>query len=126
MKIRYGTLKRILREVAVSASVFKNNQTVHDPMDRPSIAKAVASIEEPFRRGIIMNLTLEARDSYDEASGDFDDSAQARINSIADKATEMLMANVHKSVQRAWAEAMKGVAHTGAEVAPESGKKVAA
>lgn len=109
MKIRYGTLKRILREVAISPSVFKNNQPIRDPMDKPTIAKAVASLEQPFRSGVEMNLVLEARDSYDEQSRELDDQAYDRIKEVAEKSTEMMMARVHKAVQGAWSEAMKGV-----------------
>ena len=123
MRIRVGTLRRILREVAISPSVFKNNQPVRDPMDKPTLAKAVAALEEPFRQGILMNLTLEARDSYDEQTRELDDQAYNRIKEVAGKATEMMMARVHKSVQGAWAEAMKGV--HGAEKPAAPAKAVA-
>ncbi len=116
MRMRYGTLKRILREVGISPSVFKNNQPVKDPMEKPSLAKAVANLESPFRSGIEMNLVLEARDSYDENSRELDDQAYDRIKEVAHKATEMMMARVHKAVQGTWAEAMKGV--QGAEKKP--------
>lgn len=109
MQIRYGTLKRIIREVGVSPSVFRNNKPIQDPMDKPNIAKAVASLEEPFRQGILMNLTLEARDSYDEQTRDLDDAAYERIKEVSGKATEMMMARVHKAIQGTWGEAMKGV-----------------
>jgi hypothetical protein len=109
VKIRYGTLKRILHEVAVSPSVFKSNQPVSDPMDRPNIAKAIAGLEQPFRTGVELNLVLEARDSYDEQTRELDDAAYERIKEVANKSTELMMARVHKSVQGAWSEAMKGV-----------------
>ena len=125
MKVRFGALRRLVREVAMSPTIFQNNQPVRDPMDRPSIAKAVSALEEPFRRGIEVNLVLEARDSYNEETRELDDSAYRRIKEVSDKATEMMMARVHKAVQGAWAEAMKGV--EGAErPAPASSKRVAA
>jgi hypothetical protein len=123
VRIRYGTLKRIIREVGVSPSVFRNNQVLRDPLEKPTIAKAVAALEEPFRQGILMNLTLESRDSYDEQARDLDDQAYERIKEVAGKATEMMMSRVHKSVQGTWAEAMKGV--QGAEKPAAPAKAVA-
>lgn len=109
MKIRVKTLKRILREVAISPSVFKQ-QPVQDPMDRPNIAKALPALEAPFKNAIQQNLILQARDQYDEQTRELDDAAYDRIKTISDKATEVMMARVHKAIQTAWAEAMKGAA----------------
>jgi hypothetical protein len=124
MRIRVGTLKRILREVALSPAVFKDNQPVRDPMDRPNIARAIASLEQPFRSGVELNLVLEARDSYDEQARELDDDEYGRIKEVADKATEMVMARVHRAVQGTWAEAMKGV--EGVEKPATPANKVAA
>lgn len=118
MKIRVSTLKRIIKEIALSPSAFQNER-VNDPFDRPNIAKAVGAIEGAFKTGVAQNLILDEQDSYNAETREFDDEAYARIEEIAQKATEMMMARVHKAVQSSWAEAMKGVGKT----APE--KKVA-
>lgn len=106
MKIRYGTLKRLIKE-GVSPSVF-NNPIVKDPLDKPTLAKAVASIEEPFRQGIMMNFIIGARDSYNEETRELDPAVEQRIKETTEKATEIVMARVHKAIQGAWAEAMNG------------------
>ena len=108
MKIRVKTLKRILKEVALSPAVFKQ-EPVQDLMDRPNIAKALASLEQPLMNAMKQNLILAARDQYNEETREFDDQAWERVQTVAQKATEMAMAGCHKAVQNAWAQAMKGV-----------------
>jgi hypothetical protein len=127
MKIRVGTLRRLLREVAISPSVFKNaqaNQT-KDIMERPNIAKAIAALEAPFKNAIEMNLTLQAHDQYDEQTRELDDAAYERIKTVSEKATEMMMAGVHKAVQGAFAQAMKGAGEEKPAVAAPPKKAVA-
>lgn len=108
MKIRVGTLRKILREVALSPAVFKQ-EPVTDIMQRPNIAKAIQSLEAPLANAIKQNLILASKEHYDEQTREFDDAAWERVQTVADKATEMAMAGVHKAVQNAWAQAMKGV-----------------
>jgi len=109
MRVSYRALKKIIREVALSPSVFKNNHVVQDPMDRPNIAQALTALEQPFKTGLETNLVLDARDSYDEETRELDDAEYARIKDVAAKATELMLARAHKAVQASWAEAMKGV-----------------
>ena len=122
MKVRYGALKRVIREVAMSPSVFKNNRHVEDPFDQPNLARAMTSLETPFKNAVTMNLVLDERDAYDEQSREFDDAAYQRVEEVAQKATEMMVARVHKAVQASWAEAMKG---TGNVEKPAEKKRVA-
>jgi hypothetical protein len=124
MKLRYGTLRRVLHEVALSPSVFKNNKPIDDPMDKPTVAKAVATLEEPFKRAIEANLVLAAQASYDPQTREFDDSVYQQIQATATKASEAMMARVHKAIQGAWQEAMKS-ASGAAEQQPVPQKKVA-
>jgi|SRR5581483_1831190 len=123
MRVRLGTLKRILREVAVSPSAFANNKPVQDPMDQPNIAKALASLEQPFRGAIQQNMMLAAKDQYNAETREFDDQAWEQIKAASNKATEVMMARVHKAVQTAWAEATK--AGSAEQPAPVAKKAVA-
>jgi len=128
MKIRLGTLKRILREVAISPSVFKQ-EPVHDPMDRPNIARALQSLEAPFRNAIQQNMVLASKGKYNEETRELDDGAWEHIKDVSDKATETVMARVHKAVQSTWAEAMKGAATeapAASGVAPKAAAKAVA
>jgi hypothetical protein len=109
MKVRLGTLKRILREVALSPSVF-NQEPVKDVMDRPNVAKAIASLEQPFRNAVQQNLVLAAKGQYNPETRELDDGVWEHIKETSDRATEMMMAGVHKAVQQAWAQASKGAA----------------
>lgn len=122
MKIRVGTLRRILREVAISPSYFKNNQPVQDPMDRPNIANAVKSLEAPFKNAVANNMLLVAKDKYNPETRELDDATYKHIEQVSTKATEMMMAGVAKAIQQAWAQASKGAA---AEAPPAAAPKKA-
>jgi hypothetical protein len=108
MKIRVGTLRRLIREVAISPSYFKNNEPVRDIMDRPNMAKAVAALEQPFRNAVQNNMVLAAKGQYNPETRELDDQAYEHIKQTSDKATEMMMAGVHKAVTQAFAQAQKG------------------
>lgn len=109
MKLRYDSLKQLLREVALSPSVFKSHKLILDPMERHNIVKPLRVLEQSFRTALEMNLIVDARDNYDEGTREFDDAAYERIKGVADTATEIMMAQVHKAVKGSWDEAMKGV-----------------
>jgi len=103
MKVSYHALKKIIREVAVPASAA-GMQPTRNPIDNPNIAKALAALERPFMGAVQMNLILDAS----EGSSELDDASDDRVVSAAQAATKVMMARVHKAVQSAWAEAMKG------------------
>jgi hypothetical protein len=109
MKITYGQLRRVIKEVAMSPSVFQNNKPISDPFDRSTIANAISSLEEPFRRAVEQNLVLASKDSYNAETREFDDAAYQRVQELSQKAAEAVMARVHKAVQQTWQETMKSV-----------------
>lgn len=105
MKLRLGDLKRIISEVAVSPSVFKNER-VNDPFDRPNIANALPALEAAFVRAVEQNLVLAARDSYNPETRELDDATYQHIRQTSTSAGEVMLAAVHKAVQAAWKQAM--------------------
>lgn len=108
MKIRLSQLKQLIREVAISPSVFQNAKRVEDPMSRSAVAKAVQDLENGFRSAIENNLVLDEKDAYNPETRELDDDAYARAKEVAQKSTEMMVARVHKAIQGSWAEATKG------------------
>lgn len=123
MKIRVRTLKRILREAALSPAVFRDSQPTRDPFDRPNVVNAVQALERAFKNGVRTNLYLANRDKYNEETREFDDATEQHIGEVADRASEAMTAAVHKAVQQAWAQAMKGAA--GTEKSAQAPKRVA-
>jgi len=125
MKIRIGTLKRILREVAISPSYFKNNQPVQDIMERPNMANAIKALEQPFRNAVQNNLVLAAKDKYNPETRELDDAAYEHIKQVSDQATEQMMAMVHRAITQAFAQAQKGAQKSAEAPAPAAKKAVA-
>src|SRR5277367_876803 len=97
MRTTLRQLKRLIREVAVSPSVFQNNKLINDPFEKPSVAKALQAIEPAFKTAIAMNMVLAEKDSYNAETREFDDAAYQRIEEVAQKATEMMVARVKKA-----------------------------
>lgn len=105
MKIRLGTLRRMLSEVAISASVFKNNKAVRDPMDKQTVAKAAQDLENSFKRALEMNLVLAMANSYNEQTNEFDDAAYEKVKQATSAAAELLMAKVNDALEAGWVKA---------------------
>lgn len=105
MRIRLGTLRRVLKEVAVSASVFKNNKPVRNPTDKQAIMKAVHDLESAFRRNLEMNLVVAQADKYNEQSSEFDDAAYEKVKSATASAVESLMSQVNSALEKSWVKA---------------------
>lgn len=113
MRIRLGTLKKVLQEVALSPSVFKNNKPVNEPQDKPNVNKAMQELEGAFRRGLELNLVVSMADSYNEQSGQFDDAAYERVKKAVSDAVDTVNASVAGSMNKAWTKA-----HADAKGAP--------
>jgi hypothetical protein len=106
VRIRLGRLKRLIGEVALSPSVFRNAERTDDPMDDRNIAGALERLEQPFKSALEKNMVLDAQASYDEETREFDDAEYERIKDVAARAAEAMLAGAHKAVQRTWADAM--------------------
>jgi hypothetical protein len=109
MFIRYSVLRKLLREVAVSPSVFKNNQPVQDPVDKKGVASAMKDIGNSFKSGLVMNLTLASADKYNSETREFDDAAYQQIEKVANAAVEQVVAKINDTVKTAWVQAHKQI-----------------
>lgn len=112
MRIRLGTLRKVLNEVAVSPSVFKNNKPVRDPMDKPNVAKAAQELEAAFKRNLELNLVLSLADKYNQETSQFDDAAYDKVKQATAAVGEKFLATVNDALEKAWVQAhqeVKGV-----------------
>jgi hypothetical protein len=109
MKIRLSTLRKIIREVAVSPAVFKNNKVIDDPLHHQVINKALDDLKRGFHDGLTLNLTLASSGKYDEATRQLDDAAYEQIKGLAESVTEQVISQVNNSVKTSWIKAMNSV-----------------
>lgn len=105
MKIRYGSLKQIIREVALSPGIFKNGEFVHDPLDDKEIAGLIQRLENAFKRTIGLNLLLMSSNAYDASTREFDDETYKAASEIASDSTEKMVAGVGRAVSQTWTNA---------------------
>lgn len=110
MRISYGDLKKIINEVAVSPSLFRNG---HEPTDSPfehdNVEQAIDGLARSFRMAVGKNLFLDNEDSYDPETREFDDAVYERIMSTVDTSEKSMKAAVHKALEASWRTAMQGV-----------------
>ena len=112
MRIRLGTLKRILSEVALSPSVFTNNKRINAPLDKPNLAKAFHELSKLFKSTLEMDLILSMANKYNKETREFDDAAFEQVKQACNSATENLEAQVNSSLTNNWASAHKGTGET--------------
>lgn len=105
MRIRVGTLRKLIREVAISPSVARNNKPIDDPLDNESIAKVVSELGRSFDAAVRLDLTVRAMaDHYDESTRQLDDAIYEKIKSTAKASSEYVVAAATKTLKNAWAQ----------------------
>lgn len=109
MKIRAGLLRRILREVAMSPSLFVNNKPQPDPVEKKGVAEAMQALEHSFKSGLVTNLVLASASKYNKETREFDDAAYKAIDEAATAMTEKMIAQVNSAVKSAWQAAHQQV-----------------
>jgi hypothetical protein len=114
MKIKLGTLRRLIREsviseVGLSPALFRaGNTAVKDPLESQNISQALGNLERHFSNSVMHALLLAHADKYDEGSREFDDATYEQLKQAAEGATETMMSQVGSAVKGAWARALKG------------------
>lgn len=97
----------LLREMAMSPSVFKNNEPKKSPMTGKIVA-GLQNIQGDFQNKLLMNLVLRHQDAFrsverdGEQSGEFDDEVYERLKTQAQTAAEMLGSQLEKVVKEMW------------------------
>jgi hypothetical protein len=102
MKIKYGELKMLIKEVALSPALFRNNKPHKDPLDDKDIANSLQSLERAFKRDALMNILLLNADKYNTDSREFDDETYKQIEDAASETSELVAASVNDVVKQAW------------------------
>jgi hypothetical protein len=102
MRIKYGELKDMIREVSLSPSVFRNNKPHQDPLDDKDLTSALQSLERAFKQDALLNLTLLNADKYNADSREFDDETYKQIEDVAGETSELVAASVSDVVKKAW------------------------
>lgn len=109
MRIRTGTLRKLLREVAISPSLFANNKPQQDPVEKKGVAEAMQALEHSFKSGLVTNLVLASASKYNKETREFDDAAYKAIDEAASAVTEKMIAQVNSAVKSAWQAAHQQV-----------------
>jgi len=111
MKIKVGTLRRLIREgiiseISLSPAAF-NEKPVKDPMQRQNVSKAMGDLERFYSSALMNNLVLAHKDKYNAESRDFDDATYEALKSQADRITEKVMSQISNTLQQGWLAANK-------------------
>ncbi len=109
MRIRLGTLRKVIKEVAISPGVFKNTQTVREPTDNPNVAKLVQEFEQKFVSALKLNLVVANADKYNEETREFDDAAYGRVEEALKGAKEAIAGKVVGTLNDIWVKAHQHV-----------------
>ena len=103
MKISAKQLRNLIKEVALSPALPKNNQIVNDPIANDAMHSAIDDVQRQFVKTLEKNLVLSAWDhSYNEKSREFDDDTYEFIKSVSDKLGEEVTTLLTKAIKQAW------------------------
>lgn len=103
MKLNLKQLRRMIKEVALSPSLPKNNQIVTNPIDNDLLDKAVSSIQRQFTKMLEKNLVLSSwKSSYNSETREFDDKTYEFIKEVSEKLGEEVAASITKTIRQAW------------------------
>ena len=108
MRIKIGTLRVLLREMAMSPSVFKNNKPRKDPM-QGKVISGMQAIQGGFQNMLLMNLVLlHGQEHFEpvtrdgEQSGEFNDKAYAMLKVRSQQVAEELGASLQNVIEDMW------------------------
>ena len=109
MKIRFGTLRKLLAEVTVGPSVFKNNRPSKGALENKNVSKAVNDLEASFKRALELDLVISMSNEYDQESHEFDDNAYERVKKATASSAEHVLAVLNDAMEKTWAKAHEAV-----------------
>jgi len=113
MKIKLGTLRKLVREGIVSELVISpaffrgNDKPLSDPMENGGLTRAIGEVERAFSTALMNTLVLSHTNKYNTETRDFDDAVYQQLKDAADTATEEVMSKLNTSLQTAWSSAVK-------------------
>lgn len=103
MRLNLKTLRRLIKEVALSPSLPKNNQIVNNPIDNDLLDKAISSIQRQFTKMLEKNLVLSSwKGSYNSETREFNDNTYEFIKEVSEKLGEEVAASIIKTIRQAW------------------------
>ena len=101
MSDKYGTLKRYIKEIAVSPHVF-SAAVVTDVLEVKEVTQGITSISRGVELNLRNALMKAARQKFNPTTRQFDNQTYEQINEIVDNIVEQVVANITSVVQEAW------------------------
>lgn len=117
IRIKLGTLKQLIREVAMSPAVQKEQQAT-DPMTNKNVVEGMSKISQAFGLLLTRNLVLaNFAKAYNQQTREFDDNVYKQIKDAVTTSQEKLQSRLASVMQKTFAE--------GSQAAGEGGSKAA-
>lgn len=118
MKIRVGTLRRLIREVTLSPSLAKN-KTLDNVMDDHDTSDLAARLGTAFEHALMVDLVVrEFSKHYDASTRNFDDAAYDAIKSKVEEAKNQVVNQVKSALEQAWEGAHQEAAAPRSSIRP--------
>jgi len=105
MKIRIGKLRSLVREVAMSPSLFSNNAAVAGPLQKKPVADMIELLVQKFEETLRKNLILNSERYFDKETREFSDIAYKRLSKIAQIVADECKKQVIADMENSWQDA---------------------